>query len=228
MSAADELNAVSFIKMHSLGNDVIIVDARSPSSSAHGLQPTSKGVTWACDRHFGIGADQLVLLEPPATDSCADGCCCRVRFFNVDGYEAGACGNATRCVASLLMDASGGHRVAMQTGGGMVHAARGFGASNVAITLPPPRCAWDAVPMSAACDALHVDGLAPPGWPPCVPLSVLSAHAAILHVCSLLAAHIFSLYRAHGVWCRCVCLSMGNPQCVLFAPDGVDLAAVDM
>ena len=172
---ADGTQELSFLKMHSLGNDCIIVDARS--SPLAGLAPTTAGVVFACDRHFGIGADQLVLLE----QSDRVGCCCRVRFFNVDGFEAGACGNATRCVAKLLMNASGGDdSVALDTAGGIVRCRTSADGRSVAVCLPPPRFEWEAIPLSIECDAQAVGGLAPPGWPPCVCVSMGNPQAVLM------------------------------------------------
>lgn len=85
---------MKFTKMHGLGNDFIVLDLMGGSDPAH----------WAiragelCDRHFGIGADGLVLLVPET------GCDARMRIFNPDGTEPEMCGNAIRCAARYLRE----------------------------------------------------------------------------------------------------------------------------
>ena len=85
---------IPFIKMQGLGNDFVIIDCRQASFSF-----LSADIQKICDRHFGIGCDQFITIEP---SSKAD---IFVRFYNSDGSESGACGNGTRCVA-LLCEAS--------------------------------------------------------------------------------------------------------------------------
>src|SRR6187399_738884 len=84
-----------FIKMHGLGNDFVVLDARGRALDL--TVPRRRAIA---DRRLGVGCDQLIVLEPP-TDDEAD---VFMRIYNPDGGEAGACGNATRCVASVLMD----------------------------------------------------------------------------------------------------------------------------
>ena len=82
-----------FVKMHGLGNDFIVLDGRDGSP-----MPDAQQMQALAHRHLGLGCDQLMVLMPPAegVDVCLD-------MFNADGSIAGACGNGTRCVASLLM-----------------------------------------------------------------------------------------------------------------------------
>ena len=84
---------IPFVKMHGCGNDYIYVDCMKKRVSA----PESLAVQLS-DRHFGIGGDGLVLIEP---SGIADA---RMRMFNLDGSEGNMCGNAIRCVAKLLYD----------------------------------------------------------------------------------------------------------------------------
>src|SRR5207249_7408685 len=85
---------MKFIKMHGLGNDYVYVDCFNQPIPA---DPTalSRAVS---DRHFGVGGDGLILLQP--TDR-AD---VRMRMFNADGSEAEMCGNGVRCVAKMAFD----------------------------------------------------------------------------------------------------------------------------
>ncbi len=82
-----------FTKMHGAGNDFVVLDARAePIRLAPGQAAA------LADRRTGIGCDQLIVLEQaPGADAF-------MHILNSDGSEAGACGNATRCVASLLFD----------------------------------------------------------------------------------------------------------------------------
>ena len=82
---------IQFTKMHGLGNDFVIIDTRSKN-----VNLSKKQVEKICDRKFGVGCDQLIIISN-AKDADA-----KMLVFNHDGSEAGACGNATRCVAKLM------------------------------------------------------------------------------------------------------------------------------
>lgn len=84
---------IRFTKMHGLGNDFVVLDAiRQP------FVPTTAQVRWLADRHFGIGCDQLLVVEPPQTGD-AD---FRYRIFNADGGEVEQCGNGARCFVRFV------------------------------------------------------------------------------------------------------------------------------
>ena len=104
-----------FLKMHGLGNDFVVLDARAGS-----LELTPARRRAIADRRLGVGCDQLIVLEPP-TDRDAD---VFMRIYNPDGDEAGACGNATRCVASMLMDERKTDHVTVQTISGMLESQK--------------------------------------------------------------------------------------------------------
>jgi diaminopimelate epimerase len=126
--------ATAFTKMHGLGNDFLVIDARKqPVTLAAGQ------VRQLADRHTGIGFDQLILIE---TGAVAD---VRLRFWNSDGSEVGACGNGSRAAAALL-----GGTLTMETGGGLLHAAASAGAATV--DMGAPRHEWQAVPLAFAMD----------------------------------------------------------------------------
>ena len=94
----DAVSSLSFIKMHGAGNDYVFVDGFS-----HPLPQDAPGLAIAVShRHFGIGADGLVLLSPPADDASD----VEMRMWNADGSEGALCGNAARCVA-LWMNVNG-------------------------------------------------------------------------------------------------------------------------
>ena len=84
---------IPFTKMHGAGNDFVVIDRRD------GSDPLPETLLASiADRHVGVGCDQVVLIEPPAK-----GADIRFRFYNADGSEAGACGNGTRCAATMVM-----------------------------------------------------------------------------------------------------------------------------
>jgi diaminopimelate epimerase len=130
---------IPFVKMHGLGNDFVVLDRRDappPPLTAHSARRIS-------DRHQGIGCDQLVVLEPAQT---GDGDL-RMRIFNADGGEVGACGNAARAVALLL-----GTPARVETGGGIITVSPHDGGA--AIDMGVPNFGWDAVPLAYAMDTL--------------------------------------------------------------------------
>src|SRR5437899_11523962 len=106
-----------FLKMNGLGNDFVVVEARSAPFS-----PTAAEVRAIADRTTGIGCDQLIAIEPP--DPQQGGVDARVRFWNSDGEEVSACGNGTRCVGWLLMQASGRDEATLETKAGPLLAQR--------------------------------------------------------------------------------------------------------
>ena len=93
------MRRIGFRKMHGLGNDFVVLDARREP-----LAVDAAAARALADRHTGIGCDQLIVIEPAS----APGADAAIRFFNPDGSEAGACGNGTRCVAWLLGQEDGG------------------------------------------------------------------------------------------------------------------------
>ncbi len=86
---------INFTKMHGLGNDFVVIDAVNQAVSLNAEQVRS-----LADRRFGIGCDQLLLVEPPG----AEGVDFRYRIFNADGSEVQQCGNGARCFARFVRD----------------------------------------------------------------------------------------------------------------------------
>jgi len=134
---------IPFVKMHGLGNDFVVLDGR-----AEALPPVSPALARAIsDRRVGIGCDQLVVLEP---SNIAD---FRMRIFNPDGGEVGACGNASRAVALLH-----GGPARIETGGGLIEAHPADG--GIAVDMGEPHFAWNDIPLAYAMDTLAM----PVGW----------------------------------------------------------------
>ena len=138
---------LSFIKMHGLGNDFVVVDSRRSSISIDGA--TARALA---DRHTGIGCDQVLVIEPLRND-LAD---VFLRIHNPDGGEAEACGNGTRCVASLIMDETGKDETVIETVVGLLDATRGDDGL-VIVDMGLAAFDWRDIPLSAAVDTLHLD-----------------------------------------------------------------------
>lgn len=134
-----------FLKMHGLGNDFIVLDARDEPIS---LSPEQ--ARRLADRREGVGCDQIVLIEPAGGDADAF-----VRFLNADGSESGACGNATRCVGAILSDELGRPEVAIRTSAGLLRAVRRPDGL-VTVDMGPARLDWRDIPLTEAMDTLHV------------------------------------------------------------------------
>jgi diaminopimelate epimerase len=135
----------SFVKMHGCGNDFVILDERP---GALGLT-TSRSAAIA-NRHTGIGCDQLISIEPTqAADAF-------MRIRNPDGSEAGACGNATRCVADILMRETGRTQVTIRTISGDLPATRRPD-GEIEVDMGPPKLHWADIPLAAPADTLWLD-----------------------------------------------------------------------
>jgi diaminopimelate epimerase len=140
------MSATDFIKMHGLGNDFVVIDARRAAfalddARAHAI----------ADRKTGIGCDQLIVMEQPR----ADGADVFMRIHNADGGEVEACGNATRCIATLLMRETGGDRVVVETAAGLLEARPASG-GRVSVDMGKARLDWREIPLAAAQDTLHI------------------------------------------------------------------------
>ena len=140
-----------FIKMHGLRNDFIIVDGRRQP-----YRPSTEEVIRICDRHEGVGGDELLILNPPGTMPESADSYAFVRIYNPDGREVEACGNATRCVGWLFLQESQAQEVVVETLGGLLKCRRA-GAKQVAVEMGMLRTAWQDIPLSHAMDTLHLE-----------------------------------------------------------------------
>jgi diaminopimelate epimerase len=132
----------AFLKMHGLGNDFAIFDARTFPLALDA--PSARAIA---DRRRGIGCDQVIVMEK------AKGAGAFMRIFNADGGEVESCGNAARCVAYLLMGEAGTDEAKIETKGGPL-LCRKADESSVTIDLGPPRLDWREIPMAQAVDTL--------------------------------------------------------------------------
>lgn len=139
-----------FVKMHGLRNDFVIIDGRKNPFS-----PSDAEIVRICDRHEGVGADELVIVETPGSQAAASGTIAFVRIFNPDGRQVEACGNATRCVGWLLLQESGRKEITIQTLGGQLK-CHDAGDKLVAVEMGRLRTGWQEIPISRQMDTLHL------------------------------------------------------------------------
>ena len=125
-----------FLKMNGLGNDFVVVEARTAP-----FEPSAAQVRAIADRTTGVGCDQLIVVEP------GEGVDARARFWNSDGEEISACGNGTRCVGWLLMQASGKDHAVIETRAGLLVASRA-GERLVSVDMGKPRLDWPEIPLA--------------------------------------------------------------------------------
>lgn len=137
--------AMPFTKMHGLGNDFVVVDARAAP-----FAPEAARVRRIADRRRGIGCDQLIVVGPGAEGEAA-----AMRVFNADGSPAETCGNGARCVGLLLLDEGAAEGVRFGTPAGPVE-ARPDGPGRVSVDLPPPRFGWRDIPLAEERDTLDL------------------------------------------------------------------------
>jgi diaminopimelate epimerase len=130
---------IAFTKMHGLGNDFVVLDARGQE------MPEMTGALAAAlaDRRTGIGCDQLILIEPSRVADF------RMRIFNADGGEVEACGNATRAVGLLH-----GRDARVETLAGVLQTS--FTDAGVAVDMGTPRFGWEEIPLAYAMDTHHM------------------------------------------------------------------------
>ena len=133
---------LNFAKMHGLGNDFVVIDARTQTIDM--TAPLARAIA---DRKTGVGCDQLILIG--ASDRADVG----MRIFNQDGSEVEACGNATRCVPLFV-----GRDVSIETKAGILHAGRS--GALVSVDMGEPRFSWDEIPLAYAMDTLAM----PASW----------------------------------------------------------------
>jgi diaminopimelate epimerase len=140
-----------FLKMNGLGNDFVVVEARSAP-----FAPSAEEVRAIADRAAGVGCDQLIAIEP------GEGVDARVRFWNADGEEVSACGNGTRCVGWLLMQSSGKDEAVIETRAGRLVAQRA-GERLVSVDMGKPGLEWNEIPLAEPHDTRALEVKLHPG-----------------------------------------------------------------
>ncbi len=156
--------ALPFVKMHGLGNDFVVLDARRRP-----LDLTAEQARRIADRTRGVGCDQILILEPPR-----NGGDLYMTIRNADGGEVGACGNGTRCAARLLFEETGRAEARIETRAGLLTAQAARDAAEgpvavdaVTVDMGPARLDWREIPLARAMDTLHLDFACGPLRDPC-------------------------------------------------------------
>jgi diaminopimelate epimerase len=149
------MTGLPFSKWQGLGNDFVVVDSRSAP------QPiTPDLVRQMSNRRTGVGCDQFIVLEPSGKADLF------MRIYNADGSESGACGNATRCIARLVMTETGQSATTIETRAGLLE---GQAATDglVTVNMGKARLDWQEIPLALACDTTEIDYQKGPFSSPC-------------------------------------------------------------
>lgn len=132
-----------FIKCKGLGNDFVVIDGRSTP-----FRKSTDYIKWVCNRHVGIGGDQLLVFEAPALPEAS----IRLRIYNIDGQEAETCLNATRCAAWLIMEETGREEAVIETLGGPIRAHRA-GDHKVSLDIGNAKWDWTEIPLAGSIES---------------------------------------------------------------------------
>ena len=163
------MSGQQFIKMHGLGNDFVVLDARTRPIMIDG-----GAARRIADRQTGVGCDQIIIIEPSTQADV------RFRFLNSDGGEAEACGNGTRCVISRLLAESSAEVLKVETRAGIL-AAWAADSGWYSVAMGVPQWGWREIPLAREMDTLHLDLAIGPASRPVlsdpVALSIGNPHA---------------------------------------------------
>lgn len=135
-------NTLPFMKMHGLGNDFVVFDERE-----NGPLVTQALVIAMADRHCGVGYDQLIAIRDHPSENI------ELVFWNADGSIAGACGNATRCIAGWELARLGEQSLTIRTERGVLQAADA-GNGEIEVNMGQPLLLWNDVPLAKEMDTL--------------------------------------------------------------------------
>lgn len=132
-----------FTKMSGLGNDFVIFDKRRWIELPKHYQLKDEEIRRIADRNNKTtgGCDQVIVMERSDKSDCF------MRIFNADGGEVASCGNASRCVAWLLMNENGGNMATIETKAGVLKAKRA-GHNRVTVDMSVPRLGWKDIPLA--------------------------------------------------------------------------------
>ena len=135
---------IKAFKMDGLGNDFVIIDNRQKITDL-----SKEQIIKICDRNF-IGCDQLIFIEK---DDTADA---RLKFFNSDGGESGACGNGTRCVADLISKENGNKTIILTTLSGNLKSEI-LNNNLVTTEIGNAKVKWNEIPLSEELNTLNLN-----------------------------------------------------------------------
>lgn len=143
MTADSGINDLHFMKMHGLGNDFVVIDSRGLK-----IDVTAHLVRAVADRHRGVGFDQLALIRDGQQDA-------HLTFYNADGSTSAACGNATRCIARMILDETGKTEIALTTDRGVL-SAKDAGNGLTSVNMGAPQLHWRDIPLAEDVDTLEL------------------------------------------------------------------------
>lgn len=175
---------IYFTKMHGLGNDFMVVD-----QVLQNIRLSPEKIRQLGNRHFGVGFDQLLLVEPPTHPDMDF----RYRIFNADGNEVEQCGNGARCFARFVHDKklTSKERIKVQTAAGNIE-LNVHSNGDVTVDMGPPRLHPQQIPFT-------------------------SHHAEVENIAE--PASTYPLILTDGSELDVALVSMGNPHCVLLVDD---------
>jgi diaminopimelate epimerase len=127
-----------FTRMNGLGNEIVVVDLRRSQATVSAQEAR------AAAQPPALAYDQLMALHAPRTP----GTDAYVRIYNNDGSEVGACGNGTRCIASLLFDETGKNALTFETTAGLLNCWKADAPGLVTVDMGKPRFAWNEIPLA--------------------------------------------------------------------------------
>lgn len=142
--SVQDTSGLAFFKMHGLGNDFVVIDGRAP-----GMPVSERLVSAVADRHRGVGFDQLAVISEGSNVDA------HLTFFNADGSMSAACGNATRCIARMILDETGAHTLRLSTERGVL-AAEDAGDGQTRVNMGQPQTLWSEIPISEQMDTLEL------------------------------------------------------------------------
>lgn len=141
------MHKIPFKKMHGLGNDFVVVDHRGQNLK---FPLNESDIQLLGNRRRGVGFDQLVVLEDTENADIF------MRIYNQDGSEAGACGNATRCVASLYALETGKKHLTIETISGLLSADIIDPIEKIRVNMGVPKLDWQSLPAAQDCNLLSM------------------------------------------------------------------------
>ena len=135
---------ISFLKMHGLGNDFVIIDSRHKR-----INLSANLIRKLADRNFGVGFDQLGIIKNSEVSDA------HLTFFNSDGSISATCGNATRCIANFLMLETKKDKINLSTDHISLQAKREIDGS-VSVNMGLPDIRWQKIPLLEELDTLFL------------------------------------------------------------------------
>lgn len=151
---SNDTHMTPFLKMHGLGNDFVVIDAREQAFEVTPVRAAS-----IANRKRGIGCDQFIIMRP------SDSADAFMEIWNADGSCVGACGNATRCIGQLLLNETGKEKVLIETEAGLLTAEKAE--AGVSVNMGMARLEWNKIPLAfeTATDTANISiaGLSGPG-----------------------------------------------------------------